>query len=203
VPGAKLARLCALNHHSSMAKLATDRPMTFDAASKLDPDASRGEIERGEFISLTNSTWRHAFILINIGSLLRSYVRTHREWKVGGGDPGCKLEHDPDTLRGPDVGLVRRERLPTGKGAQGWLEGAPELVVEILGDSQTVAELLKKASEFLTAGARMVWLVEPDAERVLVITAESVTRVFGKNDMLDVSESFPGLAFPVADVFED
>ena len=94
-------------------------------------------------------------------------------------DPGAKLQRDPDTLRGPDVGVVRAEREPTGRGAEGWLDGAPDLAVEVAGDSQTVSELTQKALEYLRAGARLVWVIDADARRVLELTPPDHVRLLG------------------------
>jgi len=185
-----------------MSNPAPDPLWNFERAAQLDPDEQAGELERGQFVPMTKSTLRHGRILISIGSLLHSYARVHRQWMAVGGDPGCKLEHDPDTLRGPDVALVLRERAPTGRGVEGWLEGAPELAVEVFGDSQTVPELLKKAAEFLAAGARMVWLVDPDTERVTVITQSGPYVILGRDEVLTGGEFFPELSFRVAEFFE-
>src|SRR5207244_6199962 len=101
--------------------------MTFEQAAYLDPEEHPGEIDEGRWVPVTRNTLRHGQILINAGVLLKLYARTHPGWIVSGGDPGTKLRHDPDVLRGPDVAMVRAERAPQGKGADGWLEGAPEL----------------------------------------------------------------------------
>ena len=70
--------------------------------------------------------------------------------------------------------IVRQERVPTGTGADGWLEGAPDVAVEIVGDGQSVAQLIKKALEYLRAGARAVWVLDPDARSVVVVAAPYV-----------------------------
>ena len=185
-----------------MANPAPESLWTFERAAELDPDQNPGDLERGSFFPLTKSTLRHGQFAANITALLHSYTRAHREWLVATCDPGCKLEHDPDTLRGPDVALVKRDRAPTGKGAEGWLDGAPELAVEIFGDSQTVAELLKKAGEYLAAGARMIWLVDPKRERLTVITQDGPHMFLGREDTFEGGELFPGLTCRVAEFFE-
>jgi Uma2 family endonuclease len=186
-----------------MSDPALDQPMSFEAAAQLDPDSHPGELERGKFLPLTKSTIRRGWLMANIAALLRSYAREHREWRAIAGDPGCKLESGPATLRGPDVGLIQRDRAPTGKGADGWLDGAPDLAVEIFGDAQPVAELLKKSVEYLAAGARMVCLVDPEAQRVIVFTQQSFPTILGREDTLDANDQFPGLTLRVAEFFDD
>jgi Uma2 family endonuclease len=185
-----------------MVNPAPDARWTFERAAELDQDENPGDLDRGRFIPVTKSTIRHGRIMFNIAALLRQYTKAHPEWVGASGDPGCKLEHDPDTLRGPDVALVRRERAPAGRGAEGWLDGAPELAVEILRDSQTAPELIKKAGEFLAAGTRMVWLVDADNERVTVITQQGPHTIVGRDGSVSGGELFPGLSCPVAEFFE-
>src|SRR5947209_7301309 len=101
--------------------------MSFEEAALLDPDAFAGDLVRGEWKPVPKNPWAHGVIVGNAYAVLREYARRHGGWSVAVGDPGTKLQHDPDTLRGPDVALVREERRPSGKGAEGWLEGAPDL----------------------------------------------------------------------------
>jgi Uma2 family endonuclease len=174
---------------------------TFEDVARLDPDRESGELDRGEWIAATRKTWRHGQIVAKITFLLQLWARDRSEWVVSAGDPGTKLARDPDVLRGADVGVARAERMPTGRGADGWLEGAPELAVEVFGDAQPAAALLEKASQYLAAGARMVWLVDPEAERVVVMTPPDHARVVGAGSELDGGDALPGLRISVAEIF--
>jgi len=94
------------------------------------------------------------------------------------------------------------DRKPTGRGAAGWLEGAPDVAVEILGDSQPATELMRKALEYLTAGAGMVWLLEAEPRRVMVLTPPDHVRILGSEATLDGGEVLPGFACRVEQLFE-
>lgn len=180
-----------------------DDPTTFEDVAKMDPDSEAGELSAGKWVPVTKNTWRHGRILLNVGSLVREYIRRNPGWSASGGDPGTKLAHEPDTLRGPDVGIVRKDRLPTGKGVDGWLEGAPDVAVEILGDAQSITELIKKAMEYLRGGAKAVWILEPDPQRVLVITPPSHIRVIDADGTLDGEDALPGFRCQVSELFEE
>src|SRR5688500_16314633 len=107
------------------------RRLTFEDAALLDPDTQAGELVDGEWVPVSRGTWRHGEIMLNVGLLLRAYSRSSPGWSVAVGDPGARLKRDPDRLRGPDVAIIRADRRPTGRGAEGWLDGAPEVAVEI------------------------------------------------------------------------
>ena len=174
--------------------------MTFEEAAKLDPDTWRGDIVDGVWVAVPKSTWRHGAILANMVFLLKLHARTHPGLSVAVADPGVKLSRDPDVLRGPDVAVVRAERVPTGKGVAGWLDGAPDLAVEVVGDGQTVTGMLKKAAEYLRAGAKAVWVVDPDPAQVAVITADGLT-VLGSDDTIEGGDALPSFACTVSEFF--
>jgi Uma2 family endonuclease len=177
--------------------------MTFEEAARLDPGEQAGEIDHGEWRPVTRGTWKHGEIVSRVSFLLQLYAREHAGWSISSGDPGTKLARDPDVLRGPDVGMVRRERKPTGKGADGWLEGAPDLAVEVVGDAQTVAELAKKASEYLAAGARMVWVLDPEPRSVVLFWPPDHVRVLGPDESLEGGELLPGFRCTVGELFAE
>ena len=150
---------------------------------------------------MTRNTWRHGELVHRVSMLLGDYQRLHSGWSISVGDPGTKLGTRPDKLRGPDVGIVRPERVPTGHGSEGWLEGAPDLAVEVMGDDQTPAQLAKKALEYLAAGAKQVWLVDGKAESVIVYSPPNHVSVLAKDETLDGGDALPGFACKVAALF--
>ncbi|HTE19471.1 MAG TPA: Uma2 family endonuclease [Armatimonadota bacterium] len=178
------------------------RPMTLEEAALLDPDQYPGEVVEGEWVPVSRNTWRHGMIAGNAYALLRHYARQHGGWSVAVGDPGTRLARNPDTLRGPDVAIVREERQPTGKGVEGWLDGAPDVAVEIVGDGQTASELARKALEYLAAGAKWVWVLDPGPRLLMLFTPPSGVRILGPDDMLDGGDVLPGFACRVAEFFE-
>ncbi len=151
---------------------------------------------------MTSGSWRHGAVVVNVAVLLKEYARKHPGWSVSAADPGTKLAHDPDVLRGPDVAIVRAERVPTGKGVDGWLEGAPDLAVEVASESQSHSELAAKALEYLAAGAKVVWVVDAEKERVVVYTPPDRVRVLGRDEDLSAAEALPGFSCRVSELFE-
>ena len=179
---------------------ATSR-MTFEEAALLDPDQQPGELVDGEWVPVTRSTWRHGEVVTTVAFLLKLYAREHAGWSVSAADPGVRLSRDPDRLRGPDVGMVRVERVPKGKGVAGWLDGAPDVAVEVVGDSQTISEMTKKALEYLAAGAKMVWIIDVEPQRVVLFTPPDHVRILGLDDVLEGGATLPGFECKVAEFF--
>jgi Uma2 family endonuclease len=134
--------------------------------------------------------------------MFQQYVNTHPEWSLSVGDPGSKLVREPPTLRGPDLGIVRVERVPKGKGAAGWLDGAPDFVIEIAGDSETTAELMRKGAEYFRAGARLMWILEPEGQNVIVLTPPDHVKVVSAAEPLDGAGVLEGFHCLVSDLFK-
>jgi Uma2 family endonuclease len=175
--------------------------MTFEEAARLDPKEQGGEIVAGRWVPVTRSTWNHGRIVSRVCFILETYLETHPGWTVSAGDPGTKLVEDPPTLRGPDVGLARIERRPRGRGAAGWLEGSPDVVFEVHGDSQGASALAQKALEYLRSGAQMVVVLDPDARSAMVYSPPDHIRVIGPEGEIEGGDVLVEFRVPVAKFF--
>src|ERR1043166_9249 len=86
--------------------------MTADDLYQLPNDGKRYELVRGELRKVMSPTgFEHGDVESEIGSSLRAHVKKHRLGKVVTGDVGFRIEHNPDTVLGPDVAFVRSERV--------------------------------------------------------------------------------------------
>ena len=87
--------------------------------------------------------------------------------------------------------------------ASGFLEGAPDLAVEILSPSNTVAEIHDKLVEYFENGARLVWVIHPKEQYVLVYrSSQEPDRLLKSTDSLDGEEIAPEFTLPIADLFQ-
>ncbi len=94
------------------------------------------------------------------------------------------------------------ERLPDDRRQSGFLGGAPDLAVEILSPSNTASGIREKVHDFLSAGARLVWVVDPETERVFRYRTREPPRILAGDDVLDAGPVLPGFRVPVARIFE-
>ncbi len=97
----------------------------------------------------------------------------------------------PDTVRAPDVAFVRRDRLPDGP-QQGFIQGAPDLTVEVLSPSDSASEVNAKAEAWLSAGANAVWLVDPARETGMVACLRDGVYSTCAVETLECEEVLPG-----------
>jgi Uma2 family endonuclease len=106
----------------------------------------------------------------------------------------------PNHARRPDSCYISRERLPTLP-AQGHLQVAPELAIEVVSPNDNVFELETKLAEYFGVGVRAVWTAFPEQKMVRVERADGTARRYATNDTLDGQDVLPGFACPVADLF--
>jgi Uma2 family endonuclease len=99
-------------------------------------------------------------------------------------------------VRVPDVSFVLTERLP--EDLLHYPAMAPDLAVEILSPTDNFLEVMDKVDEYLQQGAKIVWLVIPQKEEVLVCTVEGKHSV---RELLTAPELLPGLEIPLKKVF--
>lgn len=127
-------------------------------------------------------------------------MRTRGLGRVLSGGSAYVLERGPDTVRGPDISFVARDRFPAGRLPSVYLDGAPDLAIEILSPSNRPAEMRERVMAFLAAGSREIWLVDPREQQVRVHGADGSIDVLESTDVL-TSDLLPGFRCPVADIF--
>ena len=106
--------------------------------------------------------------------------------------------------RSPDVSFVAKARLKgLKKLPKGFLQGAPDLAVEIISLSTTFDEIHTKIVEYFDSGSKLVWVIHPDEESVLVYHKPQPDKLLQRSDTLDGETVIPGFTVPVAELFAD
>ncbi len=175
--------------------------VTAEQLMRMPNDGCRYELVSGELREISPPDVIHGLVMSAFNELLRYYARTHKLGSVLGGDPSFLLERDPDTVRGPDVAFIRRERLAANPLAHAAWPGAPDLAVEILSPSDTRREANEKVAAWLEAGARMAWVVNPDRRSVAVHRPGAGIETLTEDADLDGQDVLPGFRCRVADLF--
>ena len=90
--------------------------------------------------------------------------------------------------------------LPIVVSREGYLATTPDLVVEIRSRNDTLPELMAKAQDYLTAGVKIVWLVDPQSRSVWVYVGQSEPLRVEENEVLNAGEIIPGFQYKVSDL---
>ncbi|MCE2513714.1 MAG: Uma2 family endonuclease [Acidobacteria bacterium] len=78
---------------------------------------------------------------------------------------------------------------------------APDLAVEVVSPWDRPGEIRARIDDYFSAGARLVWLVEPDTATVRVHRSATDVEVIGADGDLDGSDVLPGFRCPVRRLF--
>jgi Uma2 family endonuclease len=160
----------------------------------------RTELVRGMLVRSPGPGPRHGEVATNIVHLLVSWKRSRGAGKVLSGGTGFVLERGPDTVRSPDVSWIPNSRVPGDRLSDAYLEGAPDLAVEIVSPSNRPGEMKERLASFFAAGCREAWVVDPRRRSVTVHRADGSVVVLSDGDELS-SELLPGFRCAVAEFF--
>jgi len=167
----------------------------------LPDDGFRYELIEGELFVSPSPSVQHQ---IAISSLLSAVYQHAKEADLGlvlTAPIGVRLPEE-ETIVQPDLLFISRERLDLVK--DNVIDGAPDLVVEILSPSNWVFDRTRKQKAYEQAGVREYWIVDYRARTVDVLVLEGREYVqrgqYSEGDVAP-SEALPGFAIPVADIF--
>jgi Uma2 family endonuclease len=155
------------------------------------------ELINGEVVTMPHAAKRHDIIRGNILNALAVYLNANK---------GLGLRALPDTefVVGsndtfiPDSCVIAANRLIADEDK--YIQGAPELAIEVVSPSESAAYLRIKTAAYLANGSQSVWIVFPEVRSVLIYTRDSVRELNG--DQFITDPLLPGFSSPVAAFFE-
>lgn len=176
----------------------TSRAWTEDELMALPQDGFQRELVNGEIVAVAGGTW-HSLVNTRLACLLFAFVDDRSlGWVFG---PNTGLWMPSGNLRVPDLSYVSRERQPDGP-AKGFGRIPPDLTVEILSPGDSDRAILDKVGEYLEAGVRMVWVIDPRVRKAVVHRSLTNVRELGEHDELDGEDVLPGFRCRLATLFE-
>jgi Uma2 family endonuclease len=143
---------------------------TAEEAFWLNP-AGAWELVDGRFVFMSPAGARHGKLVARVSRALAAFVEPRALGIVLAGDVGFVLRRKPDAVRAPDVAFLLAARVDGGL-PTGFVEGVPDLAVEILSPGDRPAEVEGKAREFVAAGSMAVWVLDPDEQTCQVHDGE-------------------------------
>jgi Uma2 family endonuclease len=172
--------------------------LTVDEYSRVPPPPDgRWELRSGELVKVTYPKQPHTRVQNRLVRLLSARVQT-----FGVVDKECPFKAGEHELRSADVAVVSHVRWAADT-PDGYLDGAPEVVIEVVSPSNTADEIAEKEALCLARGAREFWLVNPKLRTVRVSTPDKRSMTYESGDVIPLP-LVPGAdPLPVADVFAE
>jgi Uma2 family endonuclease len=179
---------------------------TIDDLWEMDSDSDTGkliELVRGEFVMASGSG---AQATILAGWLLRkigNYVDDHDLGYVSGADGNYVLATKPDTTRIPDLGFVKKERMPKPIPLN-YIPVPPDLAVEVISPNDKAKDIRDRINDYLAANVPLIWVIYPSSQRVDIYRAsdKAHAEIVGLDGTLKGEDVLPRFSLSVKDVFE-
>lgn len=185
-----------------MATMQPERLLTAEEVFELPDDGNRYELVEGRLVRVPPEFFSSGVVAMTLATLVNAFVRQHRLGLCGGEAAGIKTRSDPDTVRAPDFTFISRERLPPGGIPARWYPTTADLVVEVLSPTDRFVNVLRKVQEYLAAGARLVWVINPAERSAVVFRPHAAPQILSGDAALDGEDVLPGFTLPLAELWE-
>ena len=164
------------------------------------PDADRYELVDGRLVE-SDMGAEASWVAGELHALLRDFCCANRSgWAL----PETSYQCFPESrkmVRRPDVSFIRPGRLPDEQLPLGHIRIAPDLAVEVVSPNDTYYEVEQKVREYLQAGVRLVWVVNPDTRTVRVHRVNRMLTDIQEEEELTGEELLPEFRCRVGDIF--
>lgn len=159
-------------------------------------DGNRYEVIDGGLYVTPPPSWAHQRGLNRLNVLIANYVFERDLGEAVTAPVGVTL--DPDTAVQPDLLYISRERAEII--SERGVEGAPDLVVEVLSPSKQSRDRSVKMQAYADAGVPHYWLLDPRRKSLEAFRLGEAgyerTGVYEAEDVFS-PELFPGLTIPI------
>jgi Uma2 family endonuclease len=182
-----------------MATIISDRTYTPEDLLTM-PDGDRFELVNGQLVE-SEMSGLATFIAMVIGSELWRFVKDRQLGVVFASEAQYRcFPDDSARIRKPDVSFIHRGRVTEGI-MTGFIPIPPDLAIEVVSPHDTYYEVEEKVIEYLAAGVRLVWVVNPNTKTIRVHRPESASYEVVVGDELAGDDVLPEFRVAVAEIF--
>ncbi len=161
------------------------------------------ELINGQLIPRIPRGQRLDAFIVQIVAALGNYANPTLQGIVNGARCGFQIfPDDPNKIRVVDAAFTRRDRLPDGPVRDGHARIAPDVVVEVVTPTVTVAYQDSKIEDFLAAGVPLIWIPNPRTRTVQVHRLGGRDSRLRRGYILEGEDVLPGFRLEVAALFD-
>jgi Uma2 family endonuclease len=147
----------------------------------------------GELIIMAPTGWGTGNKNAELGVDLGIWNRQARLGKVFDSSTGFRLPNGSD--RSPDASWISKDRLEAlDPDPAKFLPLAPDFVVELRSESDTLKPLQTKMQEYIENGVRLGWLIDPKNQRVEIYRPGQAVEILESPVSLSGEEVLPGFS---------
>ncbi len=181
-----------------MAIRAEKRLVTADELLTMPQPDGKTELVRGEIVFMPPTGYDHGVVAGEVFASIHAFCRQGGLGTATTAEAGFVLRRSPDTVRAPDAAFVSAERALR---CRGFFPGAPDLAVEVMSPDDALPEVEAKAREYLGAGSRLVWALDPERRVARVYRPDGSCELLTEDGCLLGEDVLPGFELSLAYVF--
>ena len=174
--------------------------ITGDELARL-PDHDLSELIDGRIVPMSPTNPEHGRIEARIAALLDRFVSVQNLGIVMTGEVGIFTKWNPDRVRGADVVFISRAQYERRTKTRGFLDVAPELVVEILSPENAHRDIQQKVREYVAIGVRLVLVADPVGKTLTAHSVGGGVQHYTEGDAVPCDTAVPGFKLAVSDAF--
>ena len=177
--------------------------LTYEDYLHFPEDGKRHELIEGDHVVTPAPNIRHQTVHANLFRILSAFVHEGELGRVLSAPTDVVLS-DTDVVQ-PDLLFVSRENRE--RIGEAHVQGAPDLVVEIVSEATRRRDEITKRHLYERHGVTEYWVVDPVVDRVKVFRAgeegryERVAELSLEEEGVLESRLFPGLEVPLREIF--
>ena len=164
------------------------------------PEGERYELIEGDLVMTPSPVTKHQRLSRHIAFAIDKFVTDHKLGEIFIAPYDVCL--DDENVVQPDILFVSKER--AGIVGEKNIQGAPDMVIEILSESTAYRDLVQKKRLYARFGVREYWIVDPGEEFVEIYCLKdnvyALWKSFSKNETLE-SPMFPDFRIELTTIF--
>jgi Uma2 family endonuclease len=177
----------------------TGRRLTVEEFLKLPEDKPYLELIDGEVTQKAVPQDEHAWLQAVLVEMINVFARRRR---LAAALTELQKRFGEDILL-PDVAVYRWQRLPRDAGGRltNTYQVPPDIAIEIVSPSQSVAEMVAKCRRYLAHGVPIALVVDPDTEAITVCDVDRHATLHD-DERVDLDSVLPGFELTPRALFD-
>ncbi len=183
--------------------LTGQRTYTIEEYMALPDNGVKYELVKGELLEMPPTGGEHGEIDAGLIGFMALHIRKNKLGRIYGAETAFVLNAESRTVRAPDIAFVAAGRLPVGPSTKSAVPIPPDLAVEIVSPSDSLIEVEEKVNQYLEAGVRLVWVINPRRHEIYIYRTGSNQRTtLGITDELDGEDVIKDFKLKISEIFE-
>lgn len=167
------------------------------------PEDKRYELINGELLMTPSPVPQHQRISGRLEFMLRRFITERNLGEVF--DAPCDVYLDGENVVQPDILFISRDKL--GIIGEKNIQGAPDLVIEIISENSVYRDMVQKKKLYARFGVKEYWIVIPDEKEIEVYILKDNTyqlcQTYGKADTIESPFALKGLKIVLKEIFSE